>query len=136
MTAAFASFPDCPRHRGAGSDPVPHLTVADGVDASAAAALDTAIAPELPIISRVDRLTLLTEDPSGQWMVVRHWPLGRSGSRLDQPREVAGTRARARGPLASRPLSYGAGQPEGPTNPSRRHAVTPAQDRRQRHAPR
>jgi len=77
MAATFASFPDCPPYGGAIiSDPVPHLTVADGVDATTAAALEIAIGRGLPIASRVERLTLIAEDPTGQWVVVRHWPLG------------------------------------------------------------
>ena len=76
MAATFASFPDCPPYGGAIPDPIPHLTVADGVDAATAAALDIAIGPGLPITSRVERLTLIAEDPKGQWIVVRHWPLG------------------------------------------------------------
>jgi hypothetical protein len=66
MAAAFASFPDCPPYGGAIPDPVPHLTVADGVDATTAAALDIAIGPGLPITSRVERLTLIAEDPNGR----------------------------------------------------------------------
>jgi 2'-5' RNA ligase len=77
MAAMFASFPDCPPYRGAIPDPVPHLTVADGVDATTAAALDIAVGPGLPITARVERLTLIAEDPNGRWIVVRHWPLGR-----------------------------------------------------------
>jgi 2'-5' RNA ligase len=76
MAATFASFPDCPPYGGAIPDPVPHLTVADGVDASTAAAVDSAIGRGLPITSRVERLTLIAENPNGQWIVVRHWPLG------------------------------------------------------------
>ena len=76
MAATFASFPDCPPYGGDIPDPVPHLTVADGVDATTAAALDIAIGPGLPITSRVERLTLIAEDPKGHWIVVRHWPFG------------------------------------------------------------
>jgi len=78
MAATFASFPDCPPYGGAIPEALPHLTVADGVDATTAAALDIAIGPELPITSRVERLTLIAEDPNGHWIAVRHWPLGRS----------------------------------------------------------
>ena len=71
-----ASFPDCPPYGGTIPDPVPHLTVADGVDVTLAAALEAAVRPGLPITSRVDRLTLIAQDPDGRWNVVRHWPLG------------------------------------------------------------
>jgi hypothetical protein len=76
MAAAFAAFPDCPPYAGTIPDPVPHLTVADGVDVSTAAALELTIGPGLPITSRVERLTLIAEDSNGRWAVARHWPLG------------------------------------------------------------
>jgi hypothetical protein len=71
-----AAFPDCPPYGGAFPDPVPHLTVGDGVDAATAADLDAAVEPGLPISARVARLTLITEDSTGRWNVARHWPLG------------------------------------------------------------
>jgi 2'-5' RNA ligase superfamily len=73
---AVASFPDCPPYSGAIPDPIPHLTVADGVDAASAAAIDIAVQPGLPVASRVERLTLIAENPAGRWATVRHWPLG------------------------------------------------------------
>jgi 2'-5' RNA ligase len=75
--ASVTRFPDCPPYGGAIPDPVPHLTVADGVDTATAAALDSAVAPGLPIRSRVEHLTLIAQDETGHWFVVRHWPLGR-----------------------------------------------------------
>ncbi len=77
LTAATAaSFSDCPPYGGAIRDPVPHLTVADGVDATTAAVLDSALRPGLPIATDVERLTLIAQDPTGHWIVDRHWPLG------------------------------------------------------------
>lgn len=70
------AFPDCPPYRGAIPDPIPHLTVGDGVDAATAAGLDAAVRPGLPITARVERLTLITQDSTGHWIVARHWPLG------------------------------------------------------------
>jgi hypothetical protein len=76
IAGGVATFPDCPPYGGTIPDPIPHLTVADGVDATTAADLDDVIRPGLPITSRADRLTLLAQDPTGRWHVVRHWPLG------------------------------------------------------------
>ncbi len=75
-TTAIAAFPDCPPYSGAVPDPIPHLTVADGVDAATAAVIDDAVRPGLPIAGRVERLTLIAENPAGHWVTVRHWPLG------------------------------------------------------------
>jgi hypothetical protein len=74
--AAIASFPDCPPYGGTISDPVPHLTVADGVDDATADALDAEVRLGLPITCRVEQLTLMAGNANGRWDVVRHWPLG------------------------------------------------------------
>jgi hypothetical protein len=74
IARCIAAFPDCPPYHGTIPDPLPHLTVADGVDEPTADALDAAVQPGLPITSRVDRLTLITGPPP--WQVVRHFPLG------------------------------------------------------------
>ncbi len=67
-----AAFPDCPPYGGTIPDPLPHLTVADGVDEPTADDLDADGPPGLPITSRVDRLTLIAGPP---WTIVRHFPL-------------------------------------------------------------
>jgi hypothetical protein len=72
---AMAAFPDCPPYGGTIADPIPHLTVADGVDTATASDLERLIEPGLPIRSRVDRLTVIAQDPAGRWQVVHHWPL-------------------------------------------------------------
>jgi hypothetical protein len=77
MTAgSVASFPDCPPYGGTIPDPIPHLTVADGVDVATAVALEAEVRPGLPITARVERLTLIAQDATGRWVSVRHWPLG------------------------------------------------------------
>ena len=76
MGAAFTAFPDCPPYGGTIAEPVPHLTIADGVDAMTATALDAAIRPGLPIAANVERLILIAQDPDGHWVIERHWPLG------------------------------------------------------------
>lgn len=72
---ATAAFPDCPPYGGTVADPVPHLTVADGVDSATAGAVERAVLPGLPVASRVERLTLIGSDHVGRWGVVDEWPL-------------------------------------------------------------
>jgi hypothetical protein len=69
-----ATFPDWPPYGGTFPDPIPHLTVADGVSTATADALDAEVRAGLPITSRIDRLTLIAGPPP--WRVVRHFPLG------------------------------------------------------------
>jgi len=73
---AVATFPDCPPYGGTIAEPEPHLTVADGVDPTTAGEIEHAVAPGLPIMMRVDRLTLLIEGDDGRWSIDRSWPLG------------------------------------------------------------
>ncbi len=74
IARCIAAFPDCPPYGGTIPDPLPHLTVADGVPTSIADALDAEVHAGLPITSRVDRLTLIAGPPP--WRIVRHFPLG------------------------------------------------------------
>lgn len=74
--AVMTSFPDCPPYSGTISDPVPHLTVADGVDATTATALERVLQPGLPVTARVERVTLIGQDAADRWIVLHHWPLG------------------------------------------------------------
>jgi hypothetical protein len=63
MTRQFVqTFPDCPPYGGAFPDPHPHLTVGSGLDRVTADALDRSLVDGLPIVSHVDRLTLLLEE--------------------------------------------------------------------------
>jgi hypothetical protein len=74
IARCIAGFPDCPPYGGTIPDPIPHLTVADGVTTSTADALDAEVHAGLPIRSRIDRLTLIAGPPP--WRVVRQFPLG------------------------------------------------------------
>lgn len=76
IAAAMRMFPDCPPYSGTISDPVPHLTVADGVGGLTAATLDRTLRPGLPVTARIERLTLIGEDAADRWNVLRHWSLG------------------------------------------------------------
>ena len=48
IARCIAAFPDCPPYGGTIPDPLPHLTVADGVDEPTADALDAAVARRPP----------------------------------------------------------------------------------------
>jgi hypothetical protein len=74
IARATAAFPDCPPYGGTIPEPIPHLTVADGVDGPTAAALDAEVRAGLPITSRVDHLTLISGPPP--WRIVGHFALG------------------------------------------------------------
>jgi 2'-5' RNA ligase superfamily len=77
LTAAMVTeFPDCPPYGGSITDPVPHLTVADGVEWATASTLEAELAPGLPIRSQINELVSLLEDEAGHWNVARTWPLG------------------------------------------------------------
>ena len=52
IARCIAAFPDCPPYGGTIPDPLPHLTVADGVDEPTADALDAKVRSGLPITSR------------------------------------------------------------------------------------
>jgi 2'-5' RNA ligase superfamily len=78
LIAAFVeAFPDCPPYGGTVPDPIPHLTVGDGVDRSIADSLERKLIARLPVSTVVERLTLLIEDDDGRWSAARTWPLQR-----------------------------------------------------------
>ena len=77
LTVALAgAFPDCPPYGGAYEEVVPHLTVADCLDQSAARSVQVDLARALPIVAPVTHLTLLHQDGGQGWRAVRDWPLG------------------------------------------------------------
>ena len=69
-------FPDVPPYDGTIPDPIPHLTIAEGVSPEIADELTTAVAPVLPLTTFVTELALLVQDGTGRWSVGRSWPLG------------------------------------------------------------
>lgn len=76
INGTVTTFPDCPPYGGTIPNPIPHLTVADGVDTTTADAVEEQVHRGLPITARVERLTLLVKGSTGRWTVARHWPLG------------------------------------------------------------
>jgi hypothetical protein len=76
IAAATAEFPESPPYGGTIAEPVPHLTVADGVDAATASTLQAELERGLPVCCEISELALLVQDQRGRWKVARSWPLG------------------------------------------------------------
>ena len=76
LTDAIASlYPDYPPYEGVHEEVIPHLTVAEGaVDLQDA--VETAIAPSLPIEARATTISLFLEDETGWWNRGERYPLG------------------------------------------------------------
>ena len=71
-------WPDCQPYGGAHRDIIPHLTVADQVDAATLQAVEDAVRPRLPIACVAKQIWLMTSDPSGIWSRITSLPLGGS----------------------------------------------------------
>jgi hypothetical protein len=76
IAAAAADFPEWPPYGASIVEPVPHLTVANGVDALTAATLQAELERGLPVHSEITELALLLQDETGRWNLARTWPLG------------------------------------------------------------
>jgi hypothetical protein len=70
-----AAFPAWPPYEGRFTEPVPHLTVADG-SAEGAGAAAAALRGLAPIRARCEAAELI-ENASGRWRTLRVFPLGR-----------------------------------------------------------
>ena len=66
-----------PPYGGTVPDPIPHLTVGDGLDRSIGDSLERKLIARLPVSTVVESLTLLIEDDDGRWNAARTWPLQR-----------------------------------------------------------
>jgi len=80
IAAAIAEFPEHPPDIDSIAEPIPHLTVANGVDAATASTIRHELEPSLPIRCQISELALLGEDETGHWAVARTWPLGESST--------------------------------------------------------
>lgn len=69
------AFPDYPPYAGQHDDVVPHLTIADRAPLGEMQAADRSVQRALPIHSTVHAVTLLVEQPSGEWATVVSFPL-------------------------------------------------------------
>lgn len=78
LTAALVGrWPECPPYGGEFDRVVPHLTVADGMDVDSLAEVVTAVAPQLPLVSRVEAVSLMVRDGAeGRWVRHSRHPLG------------------------------------------------------------
>lgn len=74
IEALVARFPDWPPYGGAFDSVVPHLTVAQGDEATLAAA-EAGMSPRLPLRGRAGEVTLLTEVEPERWLVDASFPL-------------------------------------------------------------
>jgi 2'-5' RNA ligase len=71
----FSRYPDYPPYEGIHDDVIPHLTVGRG-DAAFQDEVDNALISHLPVEARVNAVTLIVEDDSGQWRPAERFPLG------------------------------------------------------------
>lgn len=76
LTAAvWRRFPEAPPYGGEFADPIPHLTIGH-VDPPALRRAAAAVAPELPVVARVEAVTLLVgTDAPGSWHPAATFPL-------------------------------------------------------------
>jgi hypothetical protein len=90
--AIEAAFPNYPHWGGEFEEVIPHLTLADGVEAPALeprlARLRALVEPLLPMKLAADDATILVNEPSGHWVAAARLPLGkwarRPSARLGQ----------------------------------------------------
>jgi 2'-5' RNA ligase len=71
----FSRYPDYLPYEGIHDDVIPHLTVGRG-DAAFQDEVDNALISHLPVEARVNAVTLIVEDDSGQWRPAERFPLG------------------------------------------------------------
>ena len=81
--AIEAAFPNYPHWGGEFEEVIPHLTLADGVEAPALeptlARLRALVEPLLPMKLAADDATILVNEPSGHWVAAARLPLGTVG---------------------------------------------------------
>jgi 2'-5' RNA ligase len=70
----FSHYPDYPPYEGIHEEVIPHLTVGRG-DTAFQDQVDNALTAHLPVEARVNDLTLIVEDDSGQWRSAERFPL-------------------------------------------------------------
>jgi hypothetical protein len=69
-------WPECPPYGGAFEDVAPHVVVAIDPSAADRAAIETALAPRLPLPCRATEVLLVEETPSGPLRERRRFVLG------------------------------------------------------------
>ena len=80
MRTVQRAFPEWPPYGGAFDEPVPHLTIASGVDEDVGDRVERSVVRQLterrPITMAVTHLTLLEEGLDLHWTVGRNWRFG------------------------------------------------------------
>lgn len=71
------AFPALRPYGGAHAETVPHLTIGDGRPHTELREAERAIQKRLPLHGRVERLTLLAEQPDATWRTSETFLLGR-----------------------------------------------------------
>ena len=74
ISALTDAFPEHPPYGGAHSEPIPHVTVADASDAKLNA-IESEVAPWLPISARADAVSLMERGSSRAWRLRQQLPL-------------------------------------------------------------
>jgi len=74
--ALVHEFPAFPPYEGVHDEVVPHLTVGHSSGDAGLDAAEVEIRTRLPVSGRAEHLTVMTEDDTGRWSVLRRVPLG------------------------------------------------------------
>jgi len=76
----YAAYPQCPPYGGAISDPVPHLTVADGANIALMSEAEDVVAGRLPLSTVATELTVMTGSRApGSWQTLAAFPFSAVG---------------------------------------------------------
>ena len=76
LTAAvWQRWPGYPPYEGVHDEVVPHLTVGHASGDAGLDAAEVEIRTRLPVSGRAEHLTVMTEDDTGRWSVLRRVPL-------------------------------------------------------------
>ena len=79
MADLFAGFPQTPPYGGSITDPIPHLTVADGVSVHLMKEVESIVIAKLPIKAMFDSVSVMVGSPElGSWKTIAEIPLGSS----------------------------------------------------------
>lgn len=74
----WARYPQFPPYGGTIADPVPHLSIAQGSvpPPGLRSVIDETVGPQLPILARIDAVSLFLCDRHGTWSRVERFTLG------------------------------------------------------------
>jgi 2'-5' RNA ligase len=76
LTRQFAAaFPNCPPYAGKITNPIPHLTIAQGLSTARADMINDELLRMLSFSVVVAEITLMVEQPDRYWRADQSWPL-------------------------------------------------------------